>query len=310
MSTNLDKIRQERDAERKELVKRLLEHHGFAVDAARAAEAWAGHRPDFLAQKDQDSFAIEFKEKVNGSASLQGDFPIAAAKGFDSRALSVPRAGLARGALKPSGAPTAPPDAFRMFWFHFEGEEAPLNFDRARARLFGTMAIADLGLREATPAESIHPRPDLQRRQCYYFTESIFSRYRDSLDAVVLSRTCRLLLCINSLSPNACRFRASAMARAFSDSVVDPDRWEKSKIAFVLDGRIDRRNPETCLGYLQQKYHTGHLVALPESRPATAPRNGQDPAQPGSVLPEEAAVPGASSPADTPGLLHHPGSGN
>jgi hypothetical protein len=172
-----------------------------------------------------------------------------------------------------------------MFWFHFEGEAAPLNFARAKASLFGTMTVADLGLREAAPTGAASAGPDVKRHQCYYFTESIFSRYRQSLDAVVLSRTCRLLLCINSLSPNAPRFRASALAHAFSESLVDPDRWEKSHIAFVLDGRIDRRNPERCLGYLQRKYRTGLLVALPESGlPAAAPNGKSHPEAAGAVL--------------------------
>jgi hypothetical protein len=154
-------------------------------------------------------------------------------------------------------------EIFHMCWLHFEGDNAALNFDRARALLYGTMPVADLGLerapRPATGCLGTHTK----WCQCYYFSESAFSRYRETLDGVVLSRPGRLMLCVNSLSPQASRFRASSMARAFSESMVDPDRWERHRIAFILDPTIDRQDHATCLEYLRQKYHTGPLVAAP-----------------------------------------------
>jgi hypothetical protein len=257
------------DAERKELVTRLLEHHGFSVTSVRVDEWCNGHRPDLVARRGREVFIIVLQDRSARAGSLNGDFGLLAKAGGiqgASRSAGAPgRNGAAGGPSGRASMSRTGGEIFHLSWVLFDGDEAANHVDRARAALYGTVPITDLGLEQGHESPLAWAGTYPKACPCYYFTEGAFSRYGDALDAVVLSRPGRLVLCVNSLSSNVRRFRASSMAHAFSGSVVDPNRMESSRIAFVLDESIDRTDRAACLEHLRHKYHTGPLVPLPGS---------------------------------------------
>jgi hypothetical protein len=269
MKTNADIVSRNptRDGEHKKLVTHLLEHHGFTVTSLRIEQWCNGHRPDLVARLGRETFTIVLQDRKAYGRGLNGTARLPATTGAPHASLRTspetsgpgPNGGIsAQAAVGGSAA-----EPFHLSWVLFQGEDAPHDFDCARVKLYGTKPLAELGLppgRQASPGPlGAHPRC----RQCYFYTDSVFSRHRDTLDAVVLSRPGRLILCVNSLSPRAARFRASSMARAFSESLIDPERWEKSHIAFILDPGINRRDDTACLEYLRHKYGTGPLTVIP-----------------------------------------------
>jgi hypothetical protein len=275
MKTNAARLSKNatRETEHKRLVTHLLEHHGFSVTSVRMDEWCNGHRPDLVARQNREIFTIVLQDSEAQGRSLNGAGGcLATTRPVNGSArVTSATAGTDFGRRVPIHAPgpSTSAEPFHLSWVLFHGDNAALEADRARARLYGTVALAELGLagqHRAGPAPlGNHPRC----HQCYYYANSAFSRHRDTLDAVVLSRPGRLILCINSLSSKASRFRASSMARAFSESLVDPDRWERSRIAFILDPAFDRQNDALCLEHLRHKYGTGPLVVMRESLPAS-----------------------------------------
>jgi hypothetical protein len=276
MKSNIEKfeVGSAGQTEHRELVMNLLGYHGFSVTSIRLEPGGSQPSAELLARQGKEQFAITVCPCVAAAGEAPESEPAASRNGQTSWARLMPMArGAARDTRGGGGrASSGVPGPFQISWVHFEGEDAGLELDRARASLYGTVVLAELGAEPVSRASVALGTERSQRRQCYYFTEGVFSRCRDTLDAVILSRSSRLLLCVNSLAERAVEFRTSSLARAFSESVVDPDRWERSHLAYILDGAIDRRDRARCLKYLREKYHTGRLVTLPWRGPAR--RNG------------------------------------
>ncbi len=271
-NTHRPRCRERWDAEHIRPVTQLLEHHGFHVTSINMDEWRNGHRPDLVARHGKEIFTIALWDRTFLEETACVTFDPLASPGSATEAKRRARdAATTATALRAAQFKVLPtrayrgPEPFHLGWIQFEGENADREFDAARARLYGTVPIADCSLVVEPRAEGLLPEARTRCRQCYYFVEGAFARHRDALDAVLLSRPSRLMLCLNSLSSKATRFRASSMARAFSGSLVDPDRWEKSRIAYVLDAQVDRTDQPACLEHLRQKYHTGPLIALAEA---------------------------------------------
>jgi hypothetical protein len=57
-------------------------------------------------------------------------------------------------------------------------------------------------------------------------------------------------------------FKASPFVKAFGTAVRDPVTDEKEGRAFIVDRDIDRKNQNSVLEFLQQKYSTKPLMSM------------------------------------------------
>jgi len=95
--------------------------------------------------------------------------------------------------------------------------------------------------------------------ECYFFHDSVFYRWRATLDGAILSTFTTAKLCINTYSPRYASFRASEIVRAFDQAVVDPIELEREGRAIVADCDVDRRKHVDVIQYLAAKYNEEYL---------------------------------------------------
>lgn len=93
-------------------------------------------------------------------------------------------------------------------------------------------------------------------KECYYFTDSDFYRYRDRLDAVIIFTPSngRLVLCLNDHSRNIDRLRASPLVAPIQQGVIDAPKKEADNEIWLVDGVVDRSNEQAMIAYLREKY--------------------------------------------------------
>jgi hypothetical protein len=132
----------------------------------------------------------------------------------------------------------------KILWFtgmEFDGEAKHFQF---MATLYGSTRVFELD----------HP----EMKECYFFKNSDFFRYREDMDGAVaaylIENTLTMKLCINPYSPNWMVLRDSPYATQFKLGLIDPVAEEAAGKAYIADTDISRNNPAAVLRYLEQKY--------------------------------------------------------
>lgn len=132
----------------------------------------------------------------------------------------------------------------RILWFtgiEFDGEAKHYQFI---ATLYGSTRIFELD------------RPKM--RECYFFRNSDFFRYKDKIDGAVAAYlkgdTVTLKLCLNPYSANYEALRDSPYAKQFKHGLIDPVAEEAAGEVYIADTDIPRNNESAVLRYLEEKY--------------------------------------------------------
>ena len=233
--------------------KAFLEHWGAVVEAIETGDS---EQSDFLASIDGAVLLIEEKTKIDNPDSL-----VKRRKAFDageiyssSRRLVRDNrlSGVVRKAASQLASSASKPHDFRLVWFTGTGYEAHALYEQFIATLYGTTNIIEMG--------SSH------FRRCYFFRNSDFHRYADSIDGAIVAHVVQDSLsakfCVNPLSPRALNLRTSAFLRRFGSAVEDPDAHEREGEAFIVVGDLDRNNESALLAELQRKYSTKPLMTF------------------------------------------------
>lgn len=138
---------------------------------------------------------------------------------------------------------------FRIVWFHCAGRYGQNHETRAVATLYGRRML-------------IHTEKKLKDYWGYYFDNSDFFAFRDTLSACVVSWSGRCQLCINDLHEKADLFRKSNFRKIFNDGYIDPAEFEQEGEAYIVDGNVDRTNEQSIHSHLMLKYNCGKLLDL------------------------------------------------
>jgi len=132
----------------------------------------------------------------------------------------------------------------RILWFTGIGFDGEVKHFQFMATLYGSTRIFE------------RDRP--QMRECYFFRNSDFFRYRDQLDGAVAAylygNTVTIKLCLNPYSPNWQALRDSPYAKHFKLGLIDPVAEEAAGEAYIADTDIPRNDESAVLRYLEQKY--------------------------------------------------------
>lgn len=238
-----------------------LHGQGFAVTTLERREQ---KTPDLLAKKDCDEYLIEIKAKQDDARQLIDE----AARLNAGEIVTIgSRWGLKNvvdGIVKGGADQLASfgnANMMRILWLHATGRDPVSQAEQFFHTLYGVTRIIDIfdgGL----------------NKECYYFYNSSFYRFRSKLDGAVVSRrTDQAQLLLNSLSPQYERLSRSCLARAFGSAVVDPAMLERTGKAMIVDCDIDRTNPGAVKTYLQSRYnrpaldhiHVGRLIMVASS---------------------------------------------
>src|SRR5665213_84669 len=210
---------------------------------------------DWIASLDGERLLIEEKEKIEDpstgndresilrSGSVYG---LNTALGYNNRVAGI--VSKATKQLESSGAQQ--PHDFRLLWLTATGFDAEARQRQTLSTLYGSTSIFDVD------------RQSKKMRQCYFFRNSELFRHKDILHGAVVAylmdETLTMFFCLNPLSSDYQKLKASALARRFPNGLIDPISEEAAGEAYLVVGDVDRRDEAAVHGYLQSKYNLGH----------------------------------------------------
>ncbi len=235
------------------LVKRTLEEN-YNLQVEKIPES-DKRTPDFLVRDGINEYLVEVKEK-EANPALAEEREEAFSKGeiFEvSESLSTKSVlqNVVRDGRRQIKAHVTDESTLRIVWVHCTGLAYDATLEQIIAGLYGSETVVDFSSDEAFAGT------------CYYFGFSQFFKYRDSIDAVMVTgRKGEATLCINNHSPRYDQLKESVLVQSMPVGVRDPIHEEKEGCAFLVDGEVDRSKPNEVLSYLQKKYRTEKLNVM------------------------------------------------
>ena len=238
----------------KDNVTELLKVWGFEVEQLQ--ERAMVRTPDLVATKAGQRFIIELKTKGRDARRLAKEAARMAQGEIVEHGELAGRRGtqagiIADGVKQILALPPLEAD-FLTIWIHLEGDDPAFQMEQFRGAAYGVSNVIDL---DGAPT-----------RECYYFYNSDFHRYREALDGIILSRSesteAKAQLLVNNLSPRAGRFLSSMLARQFAGAVIDPTRLERAGTIYIADCDADRKMLGGVVAYLQEKYGRARLCNI------------------------------------------------
>lgn len=211
--------------------------------------------PDFLMSGKKDTCLIELKIKEDDPAEIESIAEELESGEVVSRETPAGRRNRLDNIIGDGVEQLVSYDSsrkqFHVLWIHCDGRDPDFYRRRFTATMYGIQELFTID----------DDRPLIT---CYYFHNSSFFRYRDSLDGVILSSGPSIQLCVNSVSLRSNSFRASELFRAFerNKGLLDPILYEGDKDFMTVDSGIDRHDRDKVLDYLKEKYGLNHLQTM------------------------------------------------
>jgi len=132
----------------------------------------------------------------------------------------------------------------KVLWFTGIGFDAEAKHFQFMSTLYGSTRILELN------------KPHM--RQCYFFRNSDFFRYREHFDGAVAAylngNTVTVKPCLNPYSASWDALRDSPYARNFKLGLIDPVAEESRGEAYIADTDIPRTDEHAMLCFLEKKY--------------------------------------------------------
>lgn len=153
--------------------------------------------------------------------------------------------GIARKAAKQlSSTGNDIPHNNRIVWFTGTGFDAEAKHLQFMATLYGSTKIFELD------------KPQL--KECYFFRNADFFRFRDQLDGAVAAylrgNEVTIKLCLNPYSNSWPELRDSPFAANFKHGLIDPVAEEAACEAYIADTDLPRTDSAAIIRYLEDKY--------------------------------------------------------
>ncbi len=241
----------------KRIIADILDSVGFRVSTLPPDQI--NKTPDFNVLGKEDAYTIELKikgddpEEELGYESLHSGGEVAVKTtplSYRNRLGGVIGSGVRQlQQHDPEG------QTFHLLWLHCEGSDPELHSERYLATLYGSETLFCDG------AENLVT--------CYYFHESSFFTWRDSLDGAFItyqtgSQQMKMILCVNTLSPRVQAFRKSELPISLPGTVFDPEgRYGLENNTMNADCDIPRSQTDGVIAYLIEKYSVERIMPIP-----------------------------------------------
>lgn len=228
--------------ESKSLARQFFQACGYAVSSVPET---AEKRADLVATDVKSTFLIEAKDK--NDLELTADQIHELSKGevvTDSEPMNqnnrIAKI-LTEARDQLDATPTNGP-AFRLIWFHAEGRDRELFWDRAFATFYGSVFLFPVKGKSETLV------------QCYYFDYATSLKIV-SVDGLILSNRTEAQLLLNEYSPNVHSIKQTAIYRRFLEfgAVVDPIQQAITGQILTFKHHLPRKNDEERLRILESE---------------------------------------------------------
>lgn len=235
------------------MIKTTLEEH-FKLQVEKIPESDA-RTPDFLVRDGTYEYLIEVKNKQANpelKEEMEKAFSIGEIFGI-SESLSTKSVlqNVVKDGKRQIEAHVTDESTFRIVWVHCTELAYDATLEQIISGLYGSETLVNFSSDQAVSGT------------CYYFGFSQFFKYKNSIDAVMVSgRKGESTLCLNNHSPRYEKLKESALVKAMPVGVRDPIHEEKEGGAFLVDTDVDRNKPDDVLNYLKGKYNLDKLNVM------------------------------------------------
>ena len=235
------------DAQLKQAIMAFLRSHGLAVEEIPTSDQ---ETPDLLVERGHaDCLLVEVKTKDDDQAEIRDLHSRLKSGRVVERTKPTDAWNVLSGIIKKAVGQMTTHDPARashhLLWFHSTGIDAPVTEVRLKATLYGTQKLVSLEVRTVITA--------------YYYWNSAFHRFRESLDGVVISRENEAGLFLNPLSARLDALRSSKFVSIFGDPFLpDPTQTD----IMVCGPDAPRGDESAMLAYLRQARALTHLQTM------------------------------------------------
>ena len=233
------------------LVQRFFIGFGYHVEKIAESDE---ESPDFLIFDDNSSYVLELKTKFPSEAEIEERKELLDASEIHNIQEVIMRKNRLSGIIKKATTQLRgyeEKDILRIVWLLATGHLAEPRLLQFEATLYGLTTLLDWSNQRGCI--------------CYFFYNSDFFRYRDVLDAAIVSTVSEAKLLLNPLSPRYVQTKNSSLPKHLGKAVVDPIELEKKGNAFFVDSDVDRGNEEAVLRYLREKYKSENILNIPKN---------------------------------------------
>ena len=141
--------------------------------------------------------------------------------------------------------------SFKIIWLHSIGAHSYNHMEQFKQALYGIKILVDFDYEDGT-------------RECYFFEQSDFYRYRNIIDGAILTRDGNLQFCLNPLSENFEKLKKSSLVTSLDNSnQLDPLQLAKIDKIYYADNDMPRGDNTASLDYLREKYGYSNLMIMP-----------------------------------------------
>ena len=233
------------------LIKHVLEQN-FSLQVEKISES-DKQTPDFFAYDCKNTYLIEVKEKKGNleknnarKEAFSQDEMFTISEPLESKNILQ---NIIRKGQRQIKAHVTDELILRIVWIHYTGLTYDATMEQIHAGIYGSEIVAEFGKSNVV--------------SCYYFGFSQFFKYKDTLDAVMITgKKGEGVLCLNNFSPRYTSLQKSSFVKSMKVGVIDPNYEEGNGTAFIVDNDLDRSKPEEVLKYLQKKYKTEKLGVM------------------------------------------------
>ena len=213
----------------------------------------ASKTPDLIIEEGApDSTLLELKQKTHDEEELSAYLKQMDDVGFAQRSRPTGHRnrldGIIRFGVQQLVAKDPQRVHLRVLWIHCEGHDSHLHDMQLRATIYGTQKLFSNEHRNIIT--------------CFYFCDSSFYRYRQELDAVVISRGDGAQLALNDHSPRFSAIKSSKFASVFGAGVYFPQQYQITDDTMFCDYAGPRTSERTIIEYLMSKYGFTHLQII------------------------------------------------
>lgn len=172
---------------------------GFSVEKIPESNEHKTKTPDFFVKDANHSYLIELKEKEDDLLELKHKSDVLKSGDIFGKSISVKRNNTVSGIIRDAYEQLEPYENsdFRLAWLLATGDNQQAKFNQFVASFYGTTRLFTLD--------------DVYHKPCYFFTDSDFFRYKNVLDAAIVSTTSEVRLLVNPFSPNYQIFKESKL---------------------------------------------------------------------------------------------------
>ena len=231
--------------ENESLVEQLFrEDFGFQIEKIPEGGARSA---DFSAFDGENYYLIELKTKYRSADEMSERESQLDEKGLAEFSRSIERrSNITKNisdALRQIESSDPDTEILRIVFFLLRDFDANERWKNILANLYGIETVVDWS-------------DDNAGKECYYFHDSDYYRYRDRLDAakILIATSDKAVLCLNDHSQNIDALRESPLVEKFGAGVIDPTKDEALGEIWIVSGGIERSNEQAVIAYLREKY--------------------------------------------------------